>query len=280
MVSVVIPVYNRANTITRSINSVLNQTYHDIEIIVVDDGSTDNTYEVVSQIKSKDNRVEIIRSDNNGGACAARNIGVERAKGEYIAFQDSDDVWDEEKLEKQINAMEQWECDICFCQFLFEKKRGKCVRPLDYKPGVQKKFNTVFKIGTQTLVFKRNVIKHNLFDEEMPRLQDFELLMRIVNDHRVFFLKEALVKREMSDNSITKQNDNLLRACELLYKKHPDLRIKFPKANRQIALSLVRDSFGADKALQDNMLRKAIEIDKVAVVLLWIPYRLLYRMYR
>ena len=89
LVSVIIPTYNRAHLIKRSAMSVLNQTYSNLELIIVDDGSTDNTEEVVKSID--DNRVIYIKQPNQG-ACAARNNGIDHAKGEFIAFQDSDDV--------------------------------------------------------------------------------------------------------------------------------------------------------------------------------------------
>ena len=99
MVSVIIPTYNRADTIKRSIESVLSQSYQDFEIIIIDDGSTDDTYRVVKEIR--DTRICYIKGDKRMGANAARNIGVQRAKGEFIAFQDSDDIWRKDKLENQ-----------------------------------------------------------------------------------------------------------------------------------------------------------------------------------
>lgn len=98
-VSVVIPTYNRAHLVGRAIQSVLNQTYQDFEIIVVDDGSTDNTEEVVKSFN--DPRIRYIRHDQNRGGSAARNTGIKMARGEYIAFQDSDDEWLPEKLESR-----------------------------------------------------------------------------------------------------------------------------------------------------------------------------------
>ena len=91
LVSVIIPTYNRADNILKSINSVLNQTIKDIEIIIVDDGSNDETYAVVKSIK--DDRIRYIKHIRNMGVSAARNTGIKYTKGEYIAFQDSDEVW-------------------------------------------------------------------------------------------------------------------------------------------------------------------------------------------
>ena len=103
-VSVIIPTYNRAHLVGRAIRSVLNQTYQDFEIIVVDDGSTDNTEEVVKSFN--DPRIRYIRHEENKGAAAARNTGIKAAKGKFIAFQDSDDEWLPKKLEKQMEAFD------------------------------------------------------------------------------------------------------------------------------------------------------------------------------
>ena len=103
-VSVIIPTYNREGILGRSIESVLNQTYTEFELIIVDDGSTDNTRQLVENIH--DDRISYYYVKNNSGAAAARNYGIERAEGEYIAFQDSDDYWHSDKLEKQMKVME------------------------------------------------------------------------------------------------------------------------------------------------------------------------------
>ena len=97
-ISVIIPTYNRGNMIERAVRSVLNQTYNNIEVIVVDDGSTDNTEEVIKDIK--DTSVIYIK-EANAGACVARNKGIDVSSGDYIAFLDSDDEWFPEKLEIQ-----------------------------------------------------------------------------------------------------------------------------------------------------------------------------------
>ena len=118
LVSIIIPSYNRENVIKDAIESVLKQTLADIECIVVDDGSTDNTQDVLRGID--DDRLVYYRLDNNRGACYARNYGVMHARGKYIAFQDSDDIWDEHKLEKQFIFLEKHDADMTFCQLKSE----------------------------------------------------------------------------------------------------------------------------------------------------------------
>ncbi len=103
-VSVILPNYNRERYIGEAIESVLNQTYRNLELIVLDDGSTDNSLEVVSSYK--DNRLKLIRLHHIGFPGIVRNRGIEVSKGEFIGFIDSDDVWDKEKLEVQVNLLE------------------------------------------------------------------------------------------------------------------------------------------------------------------------------
>jgi glycosyltransferase involved in cell wall biosynthesis len=114
LVSVIIPTYNRETLILRAIDSVLRQTYRDFEIIVVDDNSTDATQQVLSSIS--DPRLRVLRHSTNCGPPAARNTGINAARGEYLAFLDSDDEWLEQKLEVQLTAMRQNDAHFCYCQ--------------------------------------------------------------------------------------------------------------------------------------------------------------------
>ncbi len=108
LVSIVIPLFNAKEYISETIESVLNQSYKNLEVIVVDDCSTDGSYLVVEEFSKLDSRVKLIRMEKNfGGPAKPRNIGVENSKGEYIAFLDADDIWEEDKLEVQIGLMEQ-----------------------------------------------------------------------------------------------------------------------------------------------------------------------------
>lgn len=105
LVSIIMPSYNTANYISESINSVINQTYENWELIIVDDCSSDNTEEIVNKIL-KDKRIKYLKNTKNSGAAISRNRALKEAKGKWIAFLDSDDLWHKEKLEKQINFME------------------------------------------------------------------------------------------------------------------------------------------------------------------------------
>ncbi|MEP0213205.1 MAG: glycosyltransferase family 2 protein, partial [Cellulophaga sp.] len=130
LVSIIIPTYNRQLTIRRAIDSVLSQSYSNIEIIVVDDCSNDKTYLIMENFKS-DDRVQYIRLDKNVGGGGARNLGIKASKGEYIAFQDSDDVWLEDKLVKQMNVfLKNKELDVVFCKIKRISSNSISVFPL------------------------------------------------------------------------------------------------------------------------------------------------------
>lgn len=106
LVSIITPSYNCEKFISSTIESVLNQTYENFEMIIVDDSSTDKTTEIVKKYQKKDKRIKLIVLDSKGGASIARNTAIKEAKGKYIAFLDGDDMWCPEKLEKQISFME------------------------------------------------------------------------------------------------------------------------------------------------------------------------------
>ncbi len=117
LVTIITPSYNSAKLITLTINSVINQSYSAWELIIVDDCSTDNSCEIIQSFIDSDSRIKLIKQDQNAGAAAARNTGIEHAKGQFIAFLDSDDYWHPEKLEKQLKYFEQYDVDVVFSEY-------------------------------------------------------------------------------------------------------------------------------------------------------------------
>src|SRR5258706_6977096 len=113
MISVIMPAYNGERFIAQSIMSVLNQTFRDLELIVVDDGSTDHTAEIVTELRRQDDRIRLFRQQNSGQA-AARNTGIGKSQGDLIAFLDQDDLWLEEKLKIQTKALAASGADVVF----------------------------------------------------------------------------------------------------------------------------------------------------------------------
>lgn len=237
MVSVIIPTYNREKTVLAAVNSVLNQTYRDLELIVVDDGSIDGTKAVLSHIN--DPRFHYLYQEN-AGACVARNHGIEIAKGDYIAFHDSDDIWHADKLQKQMEVFEKYGADIVFCKLNYTNSNGVTVLQPDYiKEGFLTPLINLFGIGTQTIVGKSSIFKSLLFDEELPRFQEFELLYRASKNYSLYCLDEGLVDYSIGDDSISNNPEKLYKTCILILEKHPEMREKYPVMMDYMAHSLL-----------------------------------------
>ena len=124
LVTVVIPVYNSEKYISKTIYSVINQSYQDIEIIVVDDCSTDGSLEIVKQLKSEYPIIRVIAFEENLGVAHARNKGIDVAKGQFIAFIDADDLWKPDKLEKQVSFMLENKYDFTFTSYEYISEEG------------------------------------------------------------------------------------------------------------------------------------------------------------
>jgi glycosyltransferase involved in cell wall biosynthesis len=159
LVSVIIPAFNAANSIRQALNSVLAQTYRALEVIVVDDGSSDATGYIVEDFVKKDARVQLVRQDN-AGVGAARNKGIRLARGEYIAPLDADDIWFPKKLEKQVACMEQygWETGLVYCWSRRVNEDGE-FQPIPHSNSAEGSFHTVEGRLRHAMVF-RNIVKN------------------------------------------------------------------------------------------------------------------------
>ncbi len=215
-VSVVIPVYNRAESITRAIDSVLAQTLDDLEILVVDDASSDATPEIVRQYD--DPRVRVFRHETNRGGSAARNTGIEHARGNYVAFLDSDDEWLPQKLEKQVDCLrarsDEWVAAYCGFERVRSGEYKRVRRLLSAIVGTREKngleggvelvddslllrgFSTG---GMSTLIVTRSVVEAmGGFDESFPRRQDWEFRNRLLKCGKLACVDEVLVQKHQS----------------------------------------------------------------------------------
>ena len=223
LISVIIPTYNRERTIQRAINSVLNQSYKDIELIIVDDCSTDKTCEIVN--KYKDERIKYFKLEKNYGACYARNYGVNKASGKYIAFQDSDDEWSDNKLEIQLKNMIKNNSDIDFCEY--EKYDGisctKFPKPKEKKNiekyGIEKALRYGNFISTQLILLKRECFEYYMFDNSLPRLQDYDLILVLSSKFSISFTKISLVKVYVQNDSISQSPEKLQKAINIMLTK-------------------------------------------------------------
>lgn len=224
-VSVIIPTYNRARLIGRAIRSILNQTFQDFEIIVVDDGSTDNSKDICCSLN--DSRLHYIRHEQNRGGGAARNTGIVAAQGEYIAFQDSDDEWLSDKLERQIQILEKASNEVGVVYTAFIRVDGSRVFYLPSFEVVKKEGNILNQllkgnfVSTQTTMIRMSCFeKVGMFDEMLPRFQDWELFIRISKNYKFKFISEPLAIVYKQDHSITSDQKAYIKALNLIRERH------------------------------------------------------------
>ena len=235
MVSVIIPTYNRAHVLPRAIESVLKQTYTELELIVVDDASTDDTAAVMTAIT--DPRVRYVRKEH-GGAAAARNRGIAEAKGEFIAFQDSDDVWHSDKLEKQLAYLRAERADAVFCAFHRCEEGGDVWQTFPHEEihgGVIRYEELLFEnlVSTQTLLARREVLQQERFNERYPALEDWELALRIAKAFKLAYLKEPLVDVFVQRDSLSNHMDRIYAAHRLLFRQHRRAIIRDDRVSQQ-----------------------------------------------
>ncbi len=226
LVSVIIPLYNRENTVQKAVDSILCQTYRNIEVIVVDDGSTDKSVDMLKKY-ADDSRVKVFCQVKNKGANAARNRGIQEAQGEYIAFQDSDDEWLPCKLEKQILYMLKNDYLASFCSY--RKYYGQDVQiipEMRTRVSYESLRNRLRKgnvVGTPTLVIHKQIVDEvGMFDETLPRLQDYEFVIRIIKQFDICYIDEPLVNVYQLNDNISLKQESLAQAQMLLMKKHAD----------------------------------------------------------
>jgi len=197
LVSAVIPTYNRAIFIERAINSVLNQTYPNLEVIVVDDGSQDDTEARVKTIRDNDHRVRFLSHATNRGSQAARNTGILAAKGEYVGFLDSDDEWLPGKLEKQLQLFRQGYERLGVVYGGFRHVHNTSEPPSDTFPQFR---GNIYKIAlgqwiadTNTLLIKRNILlKAGLWDVGIRAAQEWDICIKLARYAEFDFVPEPL----------------------------------------------------------------------------------------
>lgn len=211
-VSIIMTTYNRAGFIMESVESILQQTFHNWELVIVDDGSTDNTKELLSGVTG--NRIHFIEAGKIGLGIKLKNIGIERTKGELIAFIDSDDLWAPDKLEKQISAMKAHP-DAGFSitgSYNFRKRN----EPVEYyykqKEGL--KYDNIFfsffrseaSILIPTLMFRRQCMSVIQQSVETSPGSDVEFLLDLAVNFKAVILYEPLLYRRLHDNSFSTNN--------------------------------------------------------------------------
>lgn len=227
MVSIVIPAFNAAWCVGKAIDSVIGQTYRQIEIIVVNDGSTDNTSEVLSRYQG---RIRVI-TQKNKGLSNARNMGIQHAKGEYIAFLDADDYWLPRKLEYQVQLMNQ-RPDIGFCSTMarVETLEGIVLSVWRCPKIDTPTLHTIFMqnsaipgSGSGVMVRSDVLLGMGHFDEKLKSLEDIDMWMRLSAETEYACIPEALTVIVRRDNSMSGNLDVMRRSSFEVMKKNRHL---------------------------------------------------------
>jgi len=239
LVSVIIPTYNREKLLMRAIESVLSQDYKQIEVIVVDDGSTDGTSSLF--MKQFDERVHYVRNRHEG-ANYARNTGIELSKGEYISFLDSDDTYRPNKISKQLSQIQLSQSDMVFCSF--DRHINRFVETITNKI----ENNSVISysqllsgnfISTQTIFAKAEILKKEMFDEKLTRFQDWDLVLRLAKDYKICYFDDILVDQYIQPDSIFNKKQNYIDSMIQIILKNYESYIDNSESLRNILINII-----------------------------------------
>jgi glycosyltransferase involved in cell wall biosynthesis len=254
LISVIIPTYNRAGCIERAVNSVLAQTYTNLEVIVVDDGSEDNTESVVASMP--DGRVRYVKQDANRGAAAARNAGVRHAEGELIAFQDSDDYWYPDKLEKQMNYWEKHpEYSMIYGTYIRRLGNGHISFAVPGDCERETLEGNIFEylildnsIGAPTMILKKEAFMEvGGFDETMSCLEDWDFAVKFALKYSIGFVEEPVMDALRVDVGVSNHKGEFyFNRCKIIGRYRQEM------TDRGIFDEVIRDLF--EKAQKNGIL--------------------------
>lgn len=241
MISVIIPAYNAQATIAKTIESVRQQNYSNLEIIVINDGSSDRTVEIVNNIP--DRRIKLFNYAN-GGVTTARNRGIVKARGEYIAFLDADDFWTEDKLELQLQALrENPDAGVAYSWTYFWYKEDICYpsEPVYHLDNVYPQLLTKNFIhhGSNPLIRREAIASVGEFDPSFPHCADWDYYLRLAAKWNFVVVPKHQIYYRQSADSMTSKIDDLERQlCQMLDKTYrtapPELQHLYKKSKSWI----------------------------------------------
>lgn len=265
LVSVVIPTYNRASMVGKAICSALDQTYRDIEVIVVDDGSTDNTAEVVAAFG--DDRLRYVRLIDNRGHGAARNTGIDFASGDYVAFLDSDDEWLPRTLERQLEAMRaagpDFGISVCGRRKIHPETGHERIVVPELRGEIHE--NTVrleWVPATGTLMIRRDLLEDERFDENLRQLVDLDLMIRLTSRTKVTTVPELLLRMSDHEGARVTGSGAESVAWAFLAAKYSDALTQRPRIlSRYHHRSFVTALRAGDLTMARSQLWKSLRLD-------------------
>lgn len=213
LVSVITPLYNSELYIERTIQSVLNQTYENWEMLIIDDCSTDNGYKLVQEIAFKDSRIKLLKNDVNSGAAIARNKGIKAAQGKYIAFLDSDDQWHADKLRIQVSYMQENNISFSFSYYDQVNEYGETIGVINNLPKKVNYKSTIRsnKIGCLTAMYNANQLG-KVYMAEIRKRQDYTLWLALLKKtDYAYCVPEVLGTYTIREGSISSNRFDLIK---------------------------------------------------------------------
>lgn len=220
LVSVIVPAYNSEAFIHETIESIQKQTYENWELIIVDDCSDDKTVQIINKYMKDDLRIKIIEQNENKGTAVARNIAVKKARGEYLAFLDSDDLWKPEKLSKQLSFMKQNHYDFTSTSYEEINEEGKPTgkviysrEKLDYD-GLLKNNQ-----GNSTIIYNANNLG-KFYITDIRKRNDFVMWLQVIKKTKyIYGMEEALTQYRIREDSLSKSKPDLVKYQWKVYRE-------------------------------------------------------------
>ena len=227
LVSIITPTYNCGNYIEETINSVINQTYKNWEMIIIDDCSTDNTKSIVEEYQKKYPNIKYHILENNSGAAVARNMAIKMAKGKFIAFLDSDDLWDKEKLEKQINFMKQNDYNFTYTNYEEIDEKSNSINKFVTGPKKITKLGMYNYCWPGCLTVMYNAEKVGLIQiENLPKNNDYAIWLKVIKKSNCYLLDENLARYRIRAGSISNNSKiKLIKYHYLLFRQGEKMNV-------------------------------------------------------
>lgn len=233
-ISVIIPLFNCEKSIKRAVMSVLHQTYANLELIVVDDGSTDDSFNIVSAIKDK--RIILLRNSANKGVSFTRNLALKHVSGDFVCFLDSDDYFSENLFDEVMNIKDLHNSDLVIVgkQMIYEDKTKLCKLPLkqglyDLKNVIEKDIDSFLDVSIGVWItnkfFKREILRNTLFNVDLTNGEDVDFLTKIYKKVRSFYILEnyGTYYDRTHSNSLSRNFKNLFNVYILQIRSHENL---------------------------------------------------------
>lgn len=226
LISIVMPAYNCEKYVLNAINSVLDQTYKNWELLVIDDGSKDNTLQIIKELGEKDFRIKALANKENMGVSATRNRGIELAIGEWIAFLDSDDMWKSSKLERQLEIAEKKGAEFIFTGSSYINEQGEPFKGIFEVPEkiTYQKLRNHNVISCSSVLVKKKYFE-NIKMEKDEMHEDYAVWLRILKlGITAYGLNEPLLIYRISRNS---KSGNKMKTVKMTYKVFRYIGINF-----------------------------------------------------